>query len=83
MQGQDGVCLTCLKYLLSQAKLTSSFILFLASIVRTHQSNTGYIQDKKHPPLYIDNDEDDVKDDDGYVPWNSNSNFNKATDELD
>jgi hypothetical protein len=41
------------------------------------------IQDRKHPPLYIDNDEDDDKDDDRYVPWNSNSNFNKATDELD
>jgi hypothetical protein len=41
------------------------------------------IQDRKHPPLYIDNDEDDVKDDDEYVPWNSNSNFNKVTDELD
>jgi hypothetical protein len=35
------------------------------------------IQDRKHPQLYIDDDEDDVKDDDGYVPWNSNSNFNK------
>jgi hypothetical protein len=39
MQGQDRVRLTCLKYLLSQAKLISSFILFLVSIVRTHQSN--------------------------------------------
>jgi hypothetical protein len=41
------------------------------------------IQDRKHPPFYIDDDEDDVKDDDGYVPRNSNSNFKKATDELD
>jgi hypothetical protein len=41
------------------------------------------IQDRKYPLLYIDNDEDDVKDDDGYVPCNSISNFNKATDELD
>ncbi len=44
---------------------------------------TQDIQDRKHPPLYIDDDEDDVKDYDGYVPWNSNSNFKKATDELD
>jgi hypothetical protein len=41
------------------------------------------IQDRKHPPLYIDNDEDDIDDDDKYVPRNSNSNFYKATDELD
>jgi hypothetical protein len=51
----------------------------LLELIKTIQD----IQDRRYPPLYIDDDEDDVKDDDGYVPRNSNANFNKATDELD
>ncbi len=40
--------------------------------------------DRKHPPICAndDNDEDEDEDNDGYVPWNSNSNFNKATEEF-
>ncbi len=41
--------------------------------------------DRKHPPICAndDNDEDEDEDNDGYVPRNSNSNFNKATEEFD
>ncbi len=41
--------------------------------------------DRKHPPICAndDDDDDEDEDDDGYVPRNSNSNFNKATEEFD
>jgi len=42
--------------------------------------------DRKNPPTCANNDnddDDDDDDDDGYVPRNSNSNFNKATEEFD
>jgi hypothetical protein len=38
--------------------------------------------DRKHPPI-CDDDDDKDEDDDGYAPQNSNSNFNKATEEFD
>ncbi len=39
--------------------------------------------DRKHPLICAndDDDDDEDEDDDGYVPGNSNSNFNKATSE--
>jgi hypothetical protein len=40
--------------------------------------------DRKNPPTCANDDnDDDDNDDDGYVPRNSNSNFNEATEEFD
>ena len=38
--------------------------------------------DRNNPPTCA-NDDDDDDDDDGYIPRNSNINFNKATEEFD
>jgi hypothetical protein len=39
---------------------------------------------RKNPPTCANDDNDDYdNDDDEYVPRNSNSNFNKATEEFD
>jgi hypothetical protein len=50
---------------------------------RTYKISAGS-SDRKNPPTCANDDnDDDDNDDDGYVPRNSNSNFNKATEEFD